>query len=87
MAQPCGKHFDALIQRLIKAGRYQNKAEVVRAGLRLLEDQEFEPPELEAAMLEALKSPSRPLEKNWAAKVRRAGQRLRKQQPRRRSAA
>lgn len=79
MSQALGKHFDVLISRFIKTGRYQSKSEVVRAGLRLLEDEEFEPPELEAAMLEALKSPSRPLEKDWAERVRRAGRRLRKQ--------
>ncbi|HEU0010877.1 MAG TPA: type II toxin-antitoxin system ParD family antitoxin [Verrucomicrobiae bacterium] len=80
MAQALGKHFDALVDRFIRTGRYQSKTEVVRAGLRLLEDQEFEPPELEAAMLEALKSCSRPLEKDWAERVRRAGRRLRKRQ-------
>lgn len=79
MAQPLGKHFEVLIRRLIETGRYQSKSEVVRAGLRLLEVQEFEPPELEAAMLEALNSSSRPLGKNWAERVRRAGRRMQTQ--------
>jgi len=87
MAQDLGKHFNSLINRFIKTGRYQSKTEVVRAGLRLLEDQEFESAELEAAMLEALKTPSRPLEKGWAAKMRRAGRRLRKQREREKNAA
>lgn len=32
-------HFEKLIQEQIKSGRYNNASEVVRAGLRLLEDQ------------------------------------------------
>ena len=32
-------HFEAFIQEQIKSGRYNNASEVVRAGLRLLEDQ------------------------------------------------
>jgi antitoxin ParD1/3/4 len=37
-----GPHFDALIEEKIKSGRYQNASEVVRAGLRLLEDAEID---------------------------------------------
>lgn len=61
MGQVFCKNFDTLIHRFIRTGHYLSKAEVIRAGMRLLEIQEFEPLELEAAMLEALKSPSRPL--------------------------
>lgn len=32
-------HFEAFIQKQIKSGRYGNTSEVVRAGLRLLEDE------------------------------------------------
>lgn len=34
------KHFEALIARLVKSGRYNNASEVVRAGLRSLEAEE-----------------------------------------------
>lgn len=32
-------HFEAFIQETVKSGRYNNASEVVRAALRLLEDQ------------------------------------------------
>jgi antitoxin ParD1/3/4 len=35
-----GAHFDAFVRELVAAGRFNNASEVVRAGLRLLEDQE-----------------------------------------------
>ena len=37
-----GERFEAFIQDQIREGRYQNVSEVVRAGLRLLEDHEAE---------------------------------------------
>ena len=36
-----GSHFDDFIQGRISAGRYKNASEVVRAGLRLLEEEEI----------------------------------------------
>lgn len=35
-----GTHFEDLIGSLVKGGRYNNASEVVREGLRLLEDRE-----------------------------------------------
>ena len=37
-----GSHFEEFIEAPVKNGRFQNASEVVRAGLRLLEDQELE---------------------------------------------
>jgi len=82
MAYNLGKHFDELIRRLRATGRYQNDSEVLRAGLRLLEDQEFAPAALELELIKSLNSPVRPLEKNWAAKMKREARRLAKQRPR-----
>ncbi|MFA6020903.1 MAG: type II toxin-antitoxin system ParD family antitoxin [Rhodospirillales bacterium] len=35
-----GDHFEDFIDSQVKTGRFNNASEVVRAGLRLLEDQE-----------------------------------------------
>lgn len=49
------KHHEAIIDRLVKSGRYQNASEVMREGLRLIEQREAH----EAAKLEALREASR----------------------------
>lgn len=36
-----GRHFEHFVQSQIEGGRYQNASEVVRAGLRMLEDHEL----------------------------------------------
>ena len=82
MAYNLGKHFDELIRRLRATGRYQNDSEILRAGLRLLDDHEFAPAELELELLKSLHSPVRPLEKNWAARMKREARRLLKQRSR-----
>ena len=48
------EHFENLIRSLIEKGRYNNASEVVRAGLRLLEDAEVEREELLRRMDEGI---------------------------------
>lgn len=47
-------HFDQFIEAGITAGRYQNASEVVRAALRLLEQQEVEYAEKRERFLAAI---------------------------------
>jgi antitoxin ParD1/3/4 len=46
---------EALIEQLVRSGRYQNASEVLREGLRLIERREAE----DAARLEALREAAR----------------------------
>lgn len=49
------EHHEAVIDKLVKSGRYQNASEVMREGLRLIEQREAH----EAAKLEALREAAR----------------------------
>ena len=51
-----GPHFEEFIQASILSGRYNNASEVIRSGLRLLEDQEQKIAALRAAIEEGLNS-------------------------------
>ena len=51
-----GDYFDNFIQSRISAGRYKNASEVVRAGLRLLEEEENKIIALRAAIQEGIES-------------------------------
>ena len=87
MAYNLGKHFDEVIRRLRATGRYQNDSEVIRAGLRLLEEAEFAPAALEIELIKSLNSPVRLLEKNWSARMKREARRLLKHRRSHRRAA
>ena len=47
-----GAHFDAFVQSCIRDGRYTNASEVIRAGLRRLEEDEQKIAALRAAIEE-----------------------------------
>ena len=52
-----GNHFDEFVQDRIEAGRFKNVSEVIRAGLRLLEEEESKVIALKNAIQEGLNSP------------------------------
>jgi antitoxin ParD1/3/4 len=47
-----GKHFEGLIESLIESGRYSTASEIMREGLRLIEERE----DRRKAKLEALRA-------------------------------
>jgi len=51
-----GNYFDNFIQNRISAGRFKNASEVVRAGLRLLEEEETRIIALREAIQEGIES-------------------------------
>ena len=51
-----GDHFAGFIENQIASGRYGTASDVVRAGLRLLEEQEARLAALQAALLEGEQS-------------------------------
>lgn len=52
-----GNYFDQFVSSQVSAGRYKNVSEVIRAGLRLLEDEESKTIALRAAIQKGLDSP------------------------------
>ena len=51
-----GNHFDKFVQNRITVGRYRNASEVIRAGLRLLEEEETKIIALKEAVQEGIES-------------------------------
>jgi len=52
-----GSYFDQFVQSRISEGRFKNVSEVIRAGLRLLEEEESKAIALRNAIQEGLNSP------------------------------
>lgn len=52
-----GNYFDQFVQTQVSAGRYKNVSEVIRAGLRLLENEESKVIALKYAIQKGLDSP------------------------------
>lgn len=60
-----GDHFSGFVDRQLARGRYASASEVVRAGLRLLEEHETRLEALRAALAEGEQSgPARPFDRN-----------------------
>ncbi|CAG5080490.1 type II toxin-antitoxin system ParD family antitoxin [Parvicella tangerina] len=51
-----GNYFDQFVQTQVSAGRYKNVSEVIRAGLRLLENEESKVIALKNAIQEGIDS-------------------------------
>jgi len=51
-----GEHFTTFVEEQVTRGRYSNASDVMRAGLRLLEEQEIRLDALRAALIEGEKS-------------------------------
>ncbi len=51
-----GDHFDHFVSSQVSAGRYKNVSEVIRAGLRLLEDEQSKRIALRNAIQEGIDS-------------------------------
>lgn len=52
-----GNYFDEFVSSQVAIGRYKNVSEVIRAGLRLLEDEESKALALRNAIQKGLESP------------------------------
>jgi antitoxin ParD1/3/4 len=52
-----GEYFESFVQERISEGRFKNASEVIRAGLRLLEEEENRIASLKGAIQSGLESP------------------------------
>lgn len=70
-----GEHFSAFIEAQVSEGRYSSASDVVRAGLRLLEEQEAKLAALQAALIDGEESGAsgRSVHDIWAAVKERRG--------------
>ncbi len=75
MTANIGEHFEKMMADLIAGGRFQNQSEVIRAGLRLLEELEYgEDRGLEAELLKRTNSRSIPWNNRELDKARKLGE-------------
>ena len=51
-----GDHFENFVDAKVSTGRYKNASEVIRAGLRLLEEEEAKTTSLKKAIVEGFES-------------------------------
>jgi antitoxin ParD1/3/4 len=70
-----GEHFSGFIEAQVSEGRYSSASDVVRAGLRLLEEQEMKLAALRAALIEGEESgaSSRSVHDIWTEVKERSG--------------
>ena len=70
-----GEHFSDFIEAQVSAGRYSSASDVVRAGLRLLEEQEAKLAALRAALIDGEESgvSARSVHDIWALVKERRG--------------
>ena len=70
-----GEHFNGFIKAQVSQGRYSSASDVVRAGLRLLEEQETRLAALRAALIEGEESgvSSRSVHDIWTEAKERSG--------------
>ncbi|HCR86031.1 MAG TPA: type II toxin-antitoxin system ParD family antitoxin [Alphaproteobacteria bacterium] len=54
MSYAVGEHFESFIKKQVKSGRYNNASEVVREGLRLVEEREMKLQKLREEIEEAI---------------------------------
>lgn len=67
-----GDHFESFVEQSIAEGRYHNASEVIRAGLRLLEEEESKLHALKNAIHEGLDSGFKSFDPNASLKALKA---------------
>ncbi len=66
-------HFAGFVNQQVESGRYGSVSDVVRAGLRLLEDREAQYEALRAELLKGEQGPFAPLDVEAFVEAKRAG--------------